>query len=216
MYQKPSAAKRLYFDVIPRTVDDYLSFLDAYPRQEAKERLGNPVWHIHGGAAAARDSARRAPTHHLRHAAQSRDGGEQRRPRSCSGAFCAVMRRMFHRSASAARPARAYAVRYYRDFVRPAKSFTSRRNRARGPRKSVRGLADPARGRKRRNNPDALYDVARKIPRYQDLKAKAATLERPGVSNDWFTMLYRVLLGESRGPASALSWRFMASRKPAS
>jgi lysyl-tRNA synthetase class 1 len=50
MYQKPSAAKRLYFDVIPRTVDDYLSFLDAYPRQEAKERLGNPVWHIQSGA----------------------------------------------------------------------------------------------------------------------------------------------------------------------
>src|SRR5205085_11706560 len=38
MYQKPSAAKRLYFDVEPRTVDDYLTFLDAYPRQDWKER----------------------------------------------------------------------------------------------------------------------------------------------------------------------------------
>ena len=50
MFQKPTAAKRLYFDVIPRTVDDYLGFLDAYPRQEWKERLGNPAWHIHAGA----------------------------------------------------------------------------------------------------------------------------------------------------------------------
>ena len=50
MFQKPTAAKRLYFDVIPRTVDDYLGFLDAYPRQEWKERLGNPVWHVHSGA----------------------------------------------------------------------------------------------------------------------------------------------------------------------
>ena len=49
MFQKPSAAKRLYFDVIPRTVDDYLGFLEAYPRQDWKERLGNPVWHIHSG-----------------------------------------------------------------------------------------------------------------------------------------------------------------------
>src|SRR3954449_1836720 len=49
MYQKPSAAKRLYFDVVPRTVDDYLIFLEAYPRQDWKERLGNPVWHIHDG-----------------------------------------------------------------------------------------------------------------------------------------------------------------------
>ena len=49
MFQKPMAAKRLYFDVIPRTVDDYLGFLDAFPRQEWKERLGNPAWHIHSG-----------------------------------------------------------------------------------------------------------------------------------------------------------------------
>ena len=32
------------------------------------------------------------------------------------------------------------------------------------------------------------------------MKAKGATPERPGVSNDWFAMLYQVLLGESRGP----------------
>ena len=49
MFQKPMAAKRLYFDVIPRTVDDYLGFLETYPRQEWKERLGNPVWHVHSG-----------------------------------------------------------------------------------------------------------------------------------------------------------------------
>ena len=50
MSLKPLAAKRLYFDAIPRTVDEYLGFLDAYPRQEWKERLGNPAWHIHAGA----------------------------------------------------------------------------------------------------------------------------------------------------------------------
>ncbi len=49
MFQKPTAAKRLYFDVIPRTVDDYQGFLESYPRQPWKERLGNPVWHIHAG-----------------------------------------------------------------------------------------------------------------------------------------------------------------------
>jgi len=46
----------------------------------------------------------------------------------------------------------------------------------------------------------ALYDLARPIPRYQDLNAKGATPERPGVSNDWFNMIYQVLLGEERGP----------------
>src|SRR5262252_7832066 len=49
MYQKPRAAKRLYFDVIPRAVDDYLTFLDKYPTENPTQQLENPVWHIHNG-----------------------------------------------------------------------------------------------------------------------------------------------------------------------
>src|SRR4026207_2514770 len=47
LYQKPRAAKRLYFDVIPRAVDDYLTFLDKFPEETPAQRLENPVWHIH-------------------------------------------------------------------------------------------------------------------------------------------------------------------------
>ena len=50
MYREPKAAKRLYFDVIPRQVDEYQQLLGGYERQGARERLTNPVWHIHGGA----------------------------------------------------------------------------------------------------------------------------------------------------------------------
>ena len=42
MYQKPRAAKRLYFDVIPRAVDDYLTFLDKFPEETPAQRLENP------------------------------------------------------------------------------------------------------------------------------------------------------------------------------
>jgi lysyl-tRNA synthetase class 1 len=49
MFQKPKSAKKLYFDVIPRAVDEYLHFLSAYPRQDAKQQLDNAVWHIHAG-----------------------------------------------------------------------------------------------------------------------------------------------------------------------
>jgi len=43
MFQKPTARSDSISNVIPRTVDDYLGFLEAYPRQTWKERLGNPV-----------------------------------------------------------------------------------------------------------------------------------------------------------------------------
>ena len=49
MFQKPRAAKRLHFDVIPRAVDEYYQFIDAYRRQSVGEQLSNPVWHIHSG-----------------------------------------------------------------------------------------------------------------------------------------------------------------------
>src|SRR3954451_12353230 len=49
MYREPKSAKRLYFDVIPRHVDEYQQFLEAYQRQELKQQLSNPVWHIHSG-----------------------------------------------------------------------------------------------------------------------------------------------------------------------
>ena len=39
MYREPKAAKRLYFDVIPRHVDEYQQFLDGYERQDGKQRL---------------------------------------------------------------------------------------------------------------------------------------------------------------------------------
>src|SRR3954470_13534021 len=49
MYREPRSAKRLHFDVIPRTVDEYYQFLDGYLRQDLRQRLSHPVCHIHSG-----------------------------------------------------------------------------------------------------------------------------------------------------------------------
>ncbi|MBY0406412.1 MAG: lysine--tRNA ligase [Rickettsiales bacterium] len=49
MYQSPRKAKRLYFDVIPRAVDEYQTFLEKYEKEEPAQQLQNPVHHIHGG-----------------------------------------------------------------------------------------------------------------------------------------------------------------------
>ena len=49
MYQKPKAAKRLHFDVIPRTVDDYLAELQQFTAQSTQERLNTAIWHIYNG-----------------------------------------------------------------------------------------------------------------------------------------------------------------------
>jgi lysyl-tRNA synthetase, class I len=49
MFQKPKAAKRLFFDVIPKAVDEYLTYIAKHPQEDPKAKLENPVWHIHFG-----------------------------------------------------------------------------------------------------------------------------------------------------------------------
>ncbi|HEX3497308.1 MAG TPA: lysine--tRNA ligase [Methylocella sp.] len=205
MYQKPTAAKRLAFDAIPRAVDDYLSLLDAYPRQAAKERLGNPVWHIHSGAPPPPEVLRGTGNQataitfgmllNLAAVANSED------PQVLWG----FLRRYAPDVSAATHPRLdrlvAHAVRYFRDFVRPAKNFRAPDASEREALENLAAaLAALPLGASAEAIQTTLYDVARQIPRYQDMKAKGATAERPGVSNDWFAMLYGVLLGESRGP----------------
>ena len=206
MFQKPSAAKRLHFDVIPRTVDEYLGFLDAYPRQDWKERLGNPVWHIHSGAPPEPET--------LEHGSNG--------PRTtvtfamllnlaavANSDNPAVLWGFLRRYAPSASPQTHprldrlvnYAVAYFRDFVAPKKRYRAADEVERAALESVAAkLATLPADAGPEEIQHALYDIARPIPRYQDLSAKNATPERPGVSNDFFNMLYAVLLGEERGP----------------
>jgi lysyl-tRNA synthetase class 1 len=94
-----------------------------------------------------------------------------------------------------------YAVAYFRDFVAPKKRYRAADDIERGALAAVSSkLATLPRGSSAEEIQHALYDIARPIPRYQDMAAKGATPERPGVSNEFFNMIYAVLLGEERGP----------------
>ena len=49
MYQNPRRAKKLYADVVPKAVDEYLACINKFDEQEDKEKLLNPAWHVHNG-----------------------------------------------------------------------------------------------------------------------------------------------------------------------
>lgn len=206
MFQKPTAAKRLHFDVIPRAVDDYLSFLDAYPRQDWKQRLGNPAWHIHAGDPPAAEV--------LTHAGESKGTAISFAMLLNLAAVAnaedpAVLWGFLRRYAPSVSPQShprldklvGYAVAYFRDFVRPAKSYRAADDVERDVLQQIDAMLGALPGDASAEAiQTGLYDVARAVPRYQDFNAKGATPERPGVSNDFFNMLYEVLLGEKRGP----------------
>jgi lysyl-tRNA synthetase, class I len=205
MFQKPTAAKRLYFDVIPRTVDDYLGFLEAYPRQTWKERLGNPVWHIHSGAppepeVLTHDGSGRATISFamlLNLAAVSNDENPS--------VLWGFLRRYCPSASPQTHPSLdslvRYAVAYFRDFVAPKKRYRGADDVERDVLKQLSSkLTHLPADVSADEIQHALYDIARPIPRYQDHSVKGATAARPGVSNEFFNMIYAVLLGESHGP----------------
>ena len=49
MFVNLKRAKKLYSDVVPKAVDEYLSPSEKFPQQKIKDQLSNPVWHIHNG-----------------------------------------------------------------------------------------------------------------------------------------------------------------------
>ncbi len=125
MYQKPRAAKRLYFDVIPRAVDDYLTFVEKFPSQTPAQRLENPAWHIHNGKPPV--TAPGVPrTPDLRHPAQPRH-------RSCNaeakdtlwGFIAAICPRRRRDRAPFLDKMVGYAINYYRDHVKPTRKNTA-------------------------------------------------------------------------------------------
>jgi len=208
MFQKPTAAKRLYFDVIPRTVDEYLGFLDRYPNQAWKERLGNPVWHIHNGEP--------PPAEVLHHPGEGDAHGTSisfgmllNLAAVANSEDASVLWGFLKRYAPGASPENhprldklvGYAVAYFRDFVRLKKAYRLPDDVERDVLARVSAMLDalPV-DASAEDIQTHLYDVGRATPRYQDFKAKTATPERPGVSNDFFNMLYQTLLGEDRGP----------------
>jgi lysyl-tRNA synthetase, class I len=194
MYREPKAAKRLYFDVIPRHVDEYLQFLDAYPRQGAKEQFGNPVWHIHSGAPPKADNP--VPFAMLLSLVTASNAENAETLWGFIGRYRPGVTKETHPHLAAMVE---YAIHYFRDFVQPAKKF-------REPGATERAALIDLRDALSQLPPDAsseaiqdvVYEVGRREP-FLDAKKKGKD-GKPGVSLDWFNMLYQVLLGQERGP----------------
>ena len=195
MYQKPKTAKRLYFDVIPKAVDEYYSFLSAYPKQSWKDRLNNPVWHMHNGNPPKVDLP--VPFAMLLNLV------------SASNAENAdVLWGFISRYAKGATPENqpeldslvGFAIRYFNDFVKPTKKFRAPDTVERETLEKIdKALANLPADADAHTIQNALLDIGRVTERYQDHNKKSPD-GGPGVSVSFFQMLYEILIGQERGP----------------
>jgi lysyl-tRNA synthetase class 1 len=196
MYREPKAAKRLYFDVIPRHVDEYQQFLEAYERQDLRQRLSNAVWHIHSGNPPKPDMPISFSMLLTLVASSNAENAEtlwgfigryrpgvtpQTHPK-----FDALVR---------------YAIHYFRDFVLPQKRFREPSESERAALLDLRdALAQLPADASAEDIQQVVYEVGRREP-FLDKTGKIKTKDgKPGVALDWFNMLYQVLLGQEKGP----------------
>jgi lysyl-tRNA synthetase, class I len=194
MYREPKAAKRLYFDVIPRNVDDYQQFLEGYQRQDGKQRLSNPVWHIHSGNPPQPDMP---ITFQLMLTLVSSSNAENAETLwGFIGRYRPGVTPQTHPKLDALV---GYAINYYRDFVAPTKKFREPTEAERVALTDLRdALSNLPAGASAEEIQNVVYEIGRREP-FLDLK-KPAKDGRPGVSLEWFNMLYQVLLGQEKGP----------------
>ncbi|KCV81930.1 lysyl-tRNA ligase [Actibacterium atlanticum] len=204
MYQKPRTAKRMHFDVIPKAVDEYHQQLRAYPTQDAKAKVNNPVFHIHGGDVPASDMV--VPFAMLLNLASVAHAEDK-------DAMWGFIKRYAPEADAATHPnldqAAGFAVRYYNDFVKPNKQYRAPTDQERAAMQDLAAafgsaevaLAQIAKKNAEMGNDDPLPEVDFGSDEFlQSIVFAVGKNHGFGNLREWFKALYEVLLGASQGP----------------
>ncbi|MBT3990920.1 MAG: lysine--tRNA ligase [Rhodospirillaceae bacterium] len=182
MYQKPTQAKRLFFDVIPKNVDEYLQHVSKFPEQDAKTQLGNPAFHIHNGTPPVEDAH---ISYNILLNLASVVNTEDK----------AVLWHFISRYVPEATPENAptldklteYAVSYFQDFIKPHKQYRAPDELERAALEDLlKTLGTLPVETISEDIQTEVYSVGKRHD-FEDLKA-------------WFKCLYEILLGQSTGP----------------
>ena len=182
MYNQPQRAKRLYFDIIPRAVDEYIGNVDKIKIQTETEQRTNPVWYIHNG---------RLPNHAgspitftmLLNVASVVNADQP-------DILWGFITRYVFGATRENQPLLArlvdYAIVYYRDFVRPNKRY---REPNAMERVALEDLATTL-GKISEGSSETIQNVAFEVGKrhpFSDLRT-------------FFASLYQILLGQEDGP----------------
>ena len=184
MFQSPRKAKKLYFDVIPKAVDEYQTYVAKYQTEDAAARMENPAWHIHSGNVPAPEPAEVSFSLLLNLVsacnAESKEvlwGFISRFNPAATAAGCPMLDQLA-----------GYAVRYYHDFVKPTKQFRDATELERTALSELRDyLTTLPAGATAEEIQTKIYELG--VTHY-------------GKDNlrEWFKANYEVLLGASQGP----------------
>ena len=183
MYPNPKRAKKLYSEIVPKTVDEYLSFIEKYPNQKEKERLLNPVWHIHNGKPPMEKIV--MPFSMLLNIV----GSSNAKSKDVLWKFI----NRFHKDINSKDhpildELTEYAINYFKNKVEPNKKFKKPNT---DEKKALKSLIEKLRSVSQEMKPEDIQTIV-----------YAAGKDNGYSKNlrDWFILIYEVLFGEKDGP----------------
>jgi len=183
MFQSPTKAKRLHFDVLPKSVDEYLTFNKKYHEEDIEKQLVNPVFHIHHGNVPTIDTYGISFSLLLNLASV------------CNPDDKFALWGFITQYAKDATPENApyldhltqFAVNYYNDFVKSKKDYLIPTDRHKELLKQVSAMLSTLSGEETGEEiQNEIYTIGREAG-YENLR-------------DFFKEIYQILLGQTQGP----------------
>ena len=183
MYPNPKRAKKLYSEVVPKTVDEYLSFIEKYPTQEKKEQLLNPVWHVHNGNPPKEKIV--MPFSMLLNLVDSSNAKNKD-----------ILWKFINRIHKEIKPKdhkildglTNYAINYFKDNVEPKKNF---KKPSVDEKKALEKLIKKLEEIETSLSPEEIQTLVYTVGKENGYKKNL---------RDWFKLIYQVVFGEENGP----------------
>ena len=183
MYQNPTRAKKLYSDVVPKAVDEYLSLIESFPKQSPKEQLLNPVWHVHSGKP-PNEKIVMSFSMLLNLVGSSNAENKE------------ILWKFIQRFHDEIKPKNylildqltEYAINYFKDKVEPNKKYKSPNE---DEKKALENLVKKLETIAQETNPEDIQTVVYSTGKENGYEKNL---------RDWFILIYEVLFGSKDGP----------------
>ena len=182
MFQNPNRAKKLFFDVIPKTTDEFLKLSQTYQKLDEESKINNAIWFINC------DKNRQIPENVTFNMVLNLAS-------VCNAESSDILWEFIYNYYPEMRNEKNewidellnYGVYYFKEFILPNKEYRSPNE------KEIKGF-------------EMLIDILKKTPPTVQAEDIQTEIYNIGMSlefenlRDWFSGFYEVILGQKQGP----------------
>ena len=183
MYQNPKRAKKLYADVVPKAVDEYLVSIDKFSEQDEKQKLLNPVWHIHNGAPPKEKSI--MPFSVLLNLVGTSNATDKDVLWKFIQKYKKDIKIVDHPILDSLLD---YALKYFSDIVKPKKNYRKPNEKEK---KALQDLVKRLKECEEKIEPEAIQTIVYSVGKDNGYEENL---------REWFKAIYEIIFGDQDGP----------------